>query len=194
VARALHAAHATAIMVTHDQNEALSLADQVAVMRGGRLAQVAAPDVVYTKPADPDTATFVGAAALPTARIDGGVAHCALGPLPVPPGSAQGAARLLIRPEHLQLRTHPAPGGVPARVTDVTYFGHDASVHLVLEPGGPHITARIMGTGPPEPDALVHVVVRGPVTVYSTTAGDCAANGVSGPTRRAEVRRDGHRE
>jgi ABC-type Fe3+/spermidine/putrescine transport system ATPase subunit len=134
VARALHAAHATAIMVTHDQNEALSLADQVAVMRGGRLAQVAAPDVVYTKPADPDTATFVGAAALPTARIDGGVAHCALGPLPVPPGSAQGAARLLIRPEHLQLRTHPAPGGVPARVTDVTYFGHDASVHLVLEP------------------------------------------------------------
>jgi iron(III) transport system ATP-binding protein len=166
VARALHAAHATAIMVTHDQNEALSLADQVAVMRAGRLVQVAPPDVVYANPADPAVAAFVGAAVLLPATIDGEVAHCVLGTLTVPPGSVQGTAQVLIRPEHIQLRAEAVTGDLPARVTDVTYFGHDATVQLALESNGTQVTARVMGNRPPDPDTRVHLTVTGPVTAY----------------------------
>ena len=64
VARALRASEATAVLVTHDQGEALSLADQVAVMADGRFLQVATPNEVYLDPASPDVAAFVGHAAL----------------------------------------------------------------------------------------------------------------------------------
>ena len=60
----LRASGATAVLVTHDQGEALSLADQVAVMRGGRLVQASAPATVYGRPVDPGVATFVGGAVL----------------------------------------------------------------------------------------------------------------------------------
>jgi iron(III) transport system ATP-binding protein len=169
VATALHAARATAILVTHDQNEALSLADQVAVMHGGRLIQVGTPDTVYTNPADQTVAAFVGAAVLIPATISDRTAHCALGSLTVPAGSVQGPAQLLIRPEQIQLDTDPAFDGIPARVTDVTYFGHDSTVALHLEPTGPKVVARILGTRPPDPGTRVRVAVNSTVIAYRQT-------------------------
>ena len=64
VARALRASGATAVLVTHDQGEALSLADQVAVMRAGRFLQVSPPAEIYLRPASPEVAGFVGHATL----------------------------------------------------------------------------------------------------------------------------------
>jgi iron(III) transport system ATP-binding protein len=166
VVQALRAARTTAVLVTHDQNEALSLADQVAVMTKGRIAQTAAPDIIYTRPADPTVAGFVGAAVIIPGTVDGLTADCALGSLTVAARSVQGPAQVLIRPEQITLHTDRPADGVPARVSDIAYFGHDATVHLVLEPRGPAIVARIMGTRPPGVGAPVHVTVHGTVSAY----------------------------
>ncbi|WP_344814797.1 ABC transporter ATP-binding protein, partial [Microlunatus aurantiacus] len=79
VAAALAERDATSILVTHDQAEALSFADQVAVLRDGRLVQIGAPADVYTAPADPDLARFLGEAVVLPAEATGTVAQCALG-------------------------------------------------------------------------------------------------------------------
>ncbi len=65
--------------MTHDQAEALSFADQVAVMRGGKLAQIGNPFVVYTRPADRATAEFLGDAVILDAWMEGSLATCSLG-------------------------------------------------------------------------------------------------------------------
>ncbi len=87
VIAALRAADATAVLVTHDQSEALSLSDQVAVMREGRLAQTDEPAALYRSPVDIGVATFVGGAVLLPATMHGGAARCALGDLAVSTGA-----------------------------------------------------------------------------------------------------------
>ncbi len=164
VAAALHAAGATAVLVTHDQGEALSLAGQVAVMRAGRLVQVGAPDTLYGSPVDPGVAEFVGAAVVLPAVVRGPSASCALGELAVPEGAGQGSVRVLVRPEQLLLR-EPGGDGVLARVVDVSYYGHDATVRLLLG-GGEQVVARINGPGMPDVGAAVRLAVAGPVLVY----------------------------
>jgi iron(III) transport system ATP-binding protein len=156
VAAALTAAGATAVLVTHDQAEALSMADQVAVMRAGRLVQLAAPSVVYGEPADAAVARFVGEAVLLPGAVAGGTASCALGRVPVP-DAADGPARILLRPEQLVI----GADGVPARVLDVAYFGHDAAVRLTLETGGTEVLARVPGHARPAPGEVVGLTVTG---------------------------------
>ncbi|MGH3432993.1 MAG: ABC transporter ATP-binding protein [Thermocrispum sp.] len=138
---ALMATGATAILVTHDQAEALSLADHVGVMRHGRLAQCGPPAELYRTPADTETAQFLGEAVLLPATVLDGVAECVLGTVPVAAGTAQGSARLLLRPEQLIL----SGDGVPARISDVSYFGHDAAVQLDVLPDKVPVTARVAG-------------------------------------------------
>ncbi|MEV6865076.1 ABC transporter ATP-binding protein [Streptosporangium subroseum] len=165
VAQALHAAGATAVLVTHDQNEALSLADQVAVMSEGRLVQVGSPDTVYATPADPAVARFVGDAVLLPAVITGHTARCALGALTVRGEPAQGRAQVLIRPEQIEILDDDT--GVPAVVSTVTYFGHDATAALTIQPHGPDLIARVSGTRTPRPGAHVHLSVNGLVTAFA---------------------------
>jgi iron(III) transport system ATP-binding protein len=187
VARALREAEATAILVTHDQSEALSLADQVAVMREGRLVQVASPREVYQAPADAGVAQFVGAAALLEATPSNGHAgevDSAVGRLrlsarnggsarPAGPAGSGGpagqAARVLVRPEQIRLR--PAGQGVAALVTDVSYYGHDAAVRLQVD-HEPRVslTARVLGTEVPEVGDVVGVEVAGTVTPLDPSA------------------------
>jgi iron(III) transport system ATP-binding protein len=166
VVRALHAAGATAILVTHDQGEALSLADQVAVMRDGQLAQVGSPTDLYHSPVDADVATFVGGAVLIPATVRDGTATCVLGDIAVEAGRPHGAASLLIRPEQLQLLPHTAKG-VAARVAEVSFYGHDASVQLVLAASGERVVARVFGRDVPTAGTDVRVSVHGPVTVFA---------------------------
>jgi len=163
VADALVAAEATAVLVTHDQAEALSLADQVAVMRHGRLVQLAAPETVYRSPSDAGVAGFVGEAVLLPASVSDGYATCELGSLAVR-GTVSGPARILLRPEQLVLSGNGA--GVEARVCDVSYFGHDASVRLELVPGGTEVLARVAGHDRPRPGSLVRLTVAGEALAY----------------------------
>ncbi len=169
VARALHETKATAILVTHDQSEALSLADQVAVMRAGRLIQVASPHDVYVTPVDAGVAQFVGAGTFLDVFVDvAGGAESPLGPLSViaADGSTTpaGRAQVVIRPEQLSLRV--AGDGVTATVTEVSYYGHDAAVRLIID-GTLAITARIAGQRAPQPGEVVGIRVAGDVTAIS---------------------------
>ena len=164
VAEALTAAAATAVLVTHDQAEALSLADQVAVMRHGRLVQLDSPQTVYRTPSDAGVAGFVGEAVLLPAEIRSGLASCALGSLTVR-SDVDGHARILVRPEQLVLHVDGATG-VEARVRDVSYFGHDAAVRLELVAAGTEVLARVAGHELPVPGSLVRLTVAGDALAY----------------------------
>jgi iron(III) transport system ATP-binding protein len=172
VAASLAAAGATTILVTHDQAEALSLADQVAVMRQGRLVQVAAPSDLYRQPVDAETAVSVGEAVILPATVRDGGAECALGTIVLRAAVPTGTAEVMVRPEQIAIVDLDAepdsgrPEGVPARVLDVSYFGHDALVRLELE-DGPVVTARPPGFAAPRAGAEVRLVVRGPVHAFT---------------------------
>jgi iron(III) transport system ATP-binding protein len=167
VADGLRAAGATAVLVTHDQSEALSLADQVAVMRDGRIVQAGRPDDVYRAPVDPGVAAFVGGAVVLPATVNGRGAVCALGALQIERAPAgAGHVNVLIRPEQIELRPADDPEGVPAQVDEVSYFGHDAAVRLDVLDGGPRVLARVLGSVAPTAGSVVRLVVRGPVTAY----------------------------
>jgi len=169
VAAALSHAGATALLVTHDQSEALSMGEAVAVLRRGRLVQMASPETLYRSPVDAELARFVGEAVLLPGRSEGGTVSCSLGRLALAPpqdtGGAppEGEVEVLLRPE--QLRLDGPAGGVAAVVRAVTFYGHDASVGLVLE-GDVAVTARVSGHGVPAVGDTVRVAVAGAVTAF----------------------------
>lgn len=156
VARGLRQAGATGLLVTHDQSEALSLADQVAVMRAGRLVQVGSPEEVYLAPADAGVATFVGGANLLPGTASGRTARSALGEVALSV-EADGEVMVVLRPEQLELGRDL---GTPATVTEVSFYGHDADVRLRLADGS-SLVARVSGTPPPPSGVEVRVAVRG---------------------------------
>ncbi|MDJ0354848.1 ABC transporter ATP-binding protein [Paenarthrobacter sp. PH39-S1] len=139
VAQTLSAAGVTTILVTHDQAEALSFADQVAVMRNGALAQIGNPFVVYTRPADRATAEFLGDAVILEAWMEGSLATCSLGGIPVRRPPSQGRVLLMLRPEQIRIAED---GPIHGTVVDTDYFGPETTVRLQLEPlapsGDPH--------------------------------------------------------
>jgi iron(III) transport system ATP-binding protein len=122
----------TTIFVTHDQEEALSLAERVAVMVDGRVEQVGAPSEVYARPASRALAEFLGDANFLPGVVRDGHVECPLGALPVN-GAPQGAVDVMVRPEDLLLVDD---GGSPAVVVSQEYFGHDQMVTVRLEDGG----------------------------------------------------------
>jgi iron(III) transport system ATP-binding protein len=162
VSRVLRHAGATALLVTHDQGEALSLADQVAVMRNGKVVQLDSPAGLYERPADPEIAGFVGGASVVPGRVRSGVADTVLGALRT--DCADGSARVLIRPEQLLLAIEADPG-VKATVSEVSYYGAQVVVHLSLD-DGTELTARGPSARTPTPGDRVAVRVEGAVVAY----------------------------
>ena len=127
----LRDAGASALLVTHDQEEALSLVDRVAVMREGRIVQVGAPEHVYAQPADRFTASFLGDVnVLSGVGRDGGV-ETELGIFDVR-GAPQGLVHLAVRPEQLELRTDRAAN---SEVLEREFRGHDVLYRLRHEGG-----------------------------------------------------------
>jgi len=162
VTRVLRHAGATAMIVTHYQGEALSLADQVAVMRAGRFTQVAPPSELYERPVDPETAEFVGGATIVPATAASGVASSALGPLPV--SAPDGPVRIMVRPE--QVRLVPAQDGqTTGTVEEVGYYGAQVVVRIALADGSV-VTARGPSSRPPVAGDRVGLVVEGPVVAF----------------------------
>jgi iron(III) transport system ATP-binding protein len=169
VAALLRDQHNTSLLVTHDQEEALSLADYVAVMRGGEILQFGTPANVYERPVDPWVASFVG----DTVELDGcwraGRVECALGSLAADwmgPASAPADGTpvlVLLRPEWLTL----AVDGSSAVTTAIAYAGHDALVSFTLdEPAKTPVRARIAAPDLPKPGDAVMLGVRQNALAY----------------------------
>lgn len=128
----LRAADATAVFVTHDQEEALSIADRIAVMREGRILQVDTPSELYAHPHDAFVASFVGDADLLPATSDGTVVDSPIGDLVAAPGASAGPVSAVLRPE--QVRVWLDGQGL-GRVGRIEYFGHDQLVTVELGDG-----------------------------------------------------------
>lgn len=168
VMAALSAAGATALLVTHDQPEALSMGDPVAVLWRGRMAQVASPSTLYRVPADVEIARFVGEAMIVAGTASEGKVVCALGKLPIMAGMPEGEVDVLIRPEQIRLVPFRYGAGVWARVNSVRFFGPDAIVQLTAAQDGQdlHFTARVAGQRAPQPDQEVSAVVEGELVTF----------------------------
>ena len=102
VRRILRAVGATAVLVTHDRREALSIADTVSVMLDGQIAQTGTPRTVYGRPSEPSVARVVGEVNLLPGQADGRTATCALGSVDLLEAH-QGPVQLLIRPEQFRI-------------------------------------------------------------------------------------------
>jgi iron(III) transport system ATP-binding protein len=186
----------TTVLVTHDREEALDLADIVVVMDRGRVAQVGTPKEIYEAPQTPWVASFVG----DTVELDGtwqdtalecracgakefcegeperfgcsGHVECALGNLAA---SAQGfeptqgqTVRVVLRPEWIV----PSPEGVPSTVKAVSYGGHDALVELRLDASHDSVRARMAAPFLPSVGSPFGVAVRHPVLVFPSVDSD----------------------
>lgn len=173
VGAALKAANATAILVTHDQDEALSMGQMVGVMRQGRLVQWADPATLYRHPVSPEVAGFVGEAVLLPGKAEQVRAVCALGTVWLSAPVAPGPVTLMIRPEQIKLTQdslNQGAGGIRAKVTKITYYGHDAALNLQLCQN-PAVTllARVAGYEIPGGQDEVEVSIKGPVIAYPST-------------------------
>lgn len=153
----------TCLFVTHDQEEALSIADEVAVMLEGRILQVAPPQTLYHSPVNRAVAAFVGESNFLSGQAQGDVVDSVLGTLPLQ-NRLTGPADILIRPEALQL-SPASNGGIHARVTWREFYGHDQRLGIELD-NGLFLTVRL---GPGETfdvGQYIAVSVARPVIAY----------------------------
>ncbi|MGW1973981.1 ABC transporter ATP-binding protein [Streptomyces sp. NPDC001889] len=169
---ALRAAGATALLVTHDQEEALSAADRVAVIRDGRVVQSGTPQELYTHPADPWVAAFVGDAVVLPASAESGHAVTALGRVALSGAPVTGAARgtVALRPEQLRL-TSPEGAAVLGRVSEVRYHGHEALILLDVPAVEAPVTVRTSALVTVRPGDESGVRITGSATFHPQPGG-----------------------
>jgi iron(III) transport system ATP-binding protein len=167
VAQALAHENVTVVLVTHDQAEALSFADQVAVMHDGRFRQVDTPAAVYQQPVDRASAQFLGEAVfLPGQASPFGVT-CALGTLTPADRGPRGEVEVMVRPEQIVVRP-PSVGLPTAEVVGIDFFGHDALLRLTLpDPESLSLVVRIAGQNTPAIGSLVGLAVTGQVRLFT---------------------------
>ncbi|MDA2894066.1 ABC transporter ATP-binding protein [Mycolicibacterium sp. BiH015] len=122
----------TTLFVTHDQEEALAVADRVGVMSQGRLEQLAAPAELYANPATPFVADFVGLNNKVPARVSGATASLLGVSVPALPGSVEGEGVAMVRPEAVTVT--PDPAGT-STVTSVSFLGAISRVNMTLVDG-----------------------------------------------------------
>lgn len=164
IGRVLRRANCTAVLVTHDQQEALSLADQVAVMLDGCIAQAGSPRELYTAPGSLRVATFVGDAVVLSGEVRAGNAQTVLGRHSLVHGLGDGPATVVIRPEQIVVDE----GGVTAHVIEHRYYGADAKVRFRLSTGD-EVVARVPGAVDLADGMGTGLRVEGDVLVYRDT-------------------------
>ncbi len=152
----------TCILVTHNQEEALSLADEVAVMINGRILQSAAPEVVYHRPVNQEVAAFVGEANFLRGDAQGSEVECALGRLPLLE-PVRGAVDVMVRPEQIRIKTTPTSQA--ATITWREFYGHDQRVGLCLA-DGTNLVARFNSVRQYSAGQAVQVSVSVPVVAF----------------------------
>ena len=153
------------ILVTHDQNEALSFATQVAVMRAGRFTQVGTPYEVYTRPVDEETALFLGDALILPAQLTAGYALCALGEVPTDNAQATGQGRVMLRPEQLSV-TACASHESPISILDVDFTGHLSTLTLGLAGQHEPVTLKTVSQPGWNPGTAVRIDIAGAARVF----------------------------
>jgi iron(III) transport system ATP-binding protein len=164
VAQALEAEGVATLLVTHDQAEALSMADQIAVMVAGRFRQIGTPAELYRRPADLDSALLLGSGSTLTGTAEGSTVVCALGRLPMAASAEFTAATVFLRPEQLTIEC-----GGAAVVTAAGYLGADYLITALL-PDGQIVEARVAGSAQFAVGDHVTVRAHGPVLAF---AGQC---------------------
>ena len=178
VAATLQATGTTAVLVTHDQTEAMTMSDQLAVMRDGRIVQVGSPADVYRNPVDTWVADFVGDAVLLRGQmVNGQTVDCALGRLALGPAT-DGSPNLagfetvtvFCRPEQIRpvssdrISSDRVPSATRAEVRAVRFQGPDALVDLAV--GDATVTARWSLIDLPQPGETVAIEVAGDVLTF----------------------------
>lgn len=159
----------TFVFVTHDQEEALTMSDRVAVMSSGKILQIGSPEDIYNRPSSRFVASFIGESNFfegtvqsvngsdVSVKLPGGHLVDAVGAIGVP----QGSITFSVRPEHIRLEQFGTPGAIPATVTDTIYFGTDTHCHVELD-GGERLVARLQNavSGGPGFDRGMRLGVR----------------------------------
>lgn len=167
----LREANATAIFVTHDQEEAFSLVDQVAVLIDGVVHQQAAPQQLYMRPASRQIAQFLGDANFLRGTARGDFVECQLGQVPIC-NPTYGSVEILIRPENLF--AHPVESRTDSNWSDntigeihnVLFFGHDQLIHVQL-PDKSCLDVRADSLQHYHIGQWVALEIREPVMVYA---------------------------
>jgi iron(III) transport system ATP-binding protein len=145
------------LMVTHDPEEAMFMADRIAVMRAGKVVQMGAPAELYARPVDAFVASTFGEINVLEAKVDGGAVETAVGRFAASGLAEAQAADVLIRPEGVSLT--PAPDG-EAVVLVSHHLGRSSQIHLRVEKAGmapQHLHARLPGTLCPAEGARVRL-------------------------------------
>ena len=156
LARVLRSEGVTVVLVTHDREEAFTLADRIALMREGRVLQSGRPEDLYFTPADPWCARFVGASNLVPADLARGLGGQA----------ADGDDEVLVRPELISLRPDPAAS---AEVVERTFLGHDVLYRVRLA-NGTLLSAQRPSNEQVPLGSRVHVHLHdGPLTTFTAT-------------------------
>ncbi len=155
LAGVLRVAGATALVVTHDHDEAFTLADRVAVMRAGRIVQVGPPEEVWRRPADESTAHFLGCGLTLPATVRDGVVACELGSAPLPWAPA-GAVTLGLRPHALRLAT---AGAVTGKLMQSVHRRDHVRLQVRLDAGDRIVDAVAGIAETPEPGTRVHLAL-----------------------------------
>ena len=170
----LRAAGVTALFVTHDQAEALSIAETVAVMRDGRIEQLGTPEEIYSRPASRWVARFLGEIEVVPGRAARGRVECELGSFSAEQG-IEGPVDVLIRPESIAIGISGPEGAASAEVIGRRFFGHDQLVELRL--GSGHLVrSRRLGFPAWHPGDRVRAWGEGPTDVLAREDGDALSH------------------
>ena len=184
VRRLLEQIGTTAVLVTHDQEEALSLGDRVAIMREGRVIQMADPRDAYYRPHDLELARFLGDAVVLEGEVEGGDAtpcwvSCAFGRLPVADWHGDcGSCHVMIRPENIRVTpagaesaTGRARPGLVGSVVEQTFYGHDGVLRVRVPGLADDVLVRVFGDQRFRPGDHVDLVVESGVSTYAASTG-----------------------
>jgi len=165
IVEALRRSGATALWVTHDQQEALSCADHVAVMLDRRIVQRGAPVELYRSPATQAVAEFVGEAVQLRGRASGTTVACAMGELPLAQ-QVVGEVTVIVRPEQIELDDAPTATSPRGRVIASRFYGHDGEIDVRL-PNDEIVIARLHARLLPTVGADVALRVTGQALAFA---------------------------
>jgi iron(III) transport system ATP-binding protein len=168
---ALLKAEGTAVLlVTHEPDEAMRMADQIALMRGGRIVQQGAPYNIYNAPVDREAAAFFSDINVIKGEVKGALTATPFGDF-LTPGHADGTkVDIIIRPQHLKIDfdrggrgpNPTAVDGTPARgtVTRARFMGRESLVDFAMDFAGATLTASVPGVFLPKPGTVLWVMIR----------------------------------